>query len=106
MYISMETKSTIKNRTKKKSTEQDDLIVKFYQKFKEESTSFFLKLFKKNWRKHFPIHSMWSTFPWHLHQIHTKKAIEQYEYWILLQIFMNIDANILNSILAMNAAAY
>lgn len=44
----METKSVIKNLPMKKSPEKDGFMVKFYQKFKEESTSFFLKLFKKN----------------------------------------------------------
>ena len=94
---STEIKAVIKNLPQNKSLGPDGFTGEFYQTFREELMPILLKHFQNLQRKeHFLTHSMRPPSPWYQNQTkttHKKRKLQ-------INTLMNIDAKILNKILA------
>ena len=93
---STEIEAVIKNLPKNKSPGPDGFTGEFYQTFREELMPILLKLFQKISEEHFQTHSTRPPSPWNQNQTKTTHKKENYTQISL----MNIDAKILNKILA------
>ena len=93
---STEIEAVIKNLPKDKSPGPDGFTGEFYQTFREELMPILLKLKKLQRKEHFQTHSMRPPSPWYQNQTKTTHKKENYRPISL----MNIDAKILNKILA------
>ena len=87
---------------KEKSPGPNGFMGEFYQTFREELMSVFLKLFQKLQKKeHFQTHSTRPASPWHQRQTQKKTHKDNTKKENCRPIsLMNIDAKILNKILA------
>ena len=99
--------SVVKQLLKNNNPGPDCFTGKSYQTFREELTSIYSKYPPKLMKEHFPIHSTRLALAWYqnlqkldkyLSHTHTHTHIHTHKYWSIS--LMNIDAKILNKILA------